>query len=48
MNDIEYEFDMGGFAKTVYAKIVNSKLPKEIKDSWLQVGVEHNVNALYN
>lgn len=42
-----YECDMGELGKEIYAQVVNSNLPKEVKDGWLQVCVENNVDKLY-
>lgn len=42
-----YQCDMGELGKEMYAQVVNSGLPKEVKDGWLQVCVENNVDKLY-
>lgn len=46
---VEWEFDLGAMAREVYPQIMhNENLPQEIRDSWLQVCAEENVEALYN
>lgn len=43
-----YIEDIGAFTENVIAPIVNNpKLPKEIRDSWVEWATELNINKLH-
>lgn len=44
-----YIVDKQGFTQDLIAPIVNNKkLPKDIRDSWIETAVTMNVDKLYN
>ena len=43
----QYSIDWDGLLEEIMPPILQSRLPEEIKDSWIELSVEHSIQQLH-